>query len=60
MRFPDQMMDDLREFIDKNYREDLPNSLLIAEAFMLRYPEYGKKYGLSQINETVEYLIKQR
>jgi hypothetical protein len=59
MKYPDQMMDDLREFIDKNYRGGLPHSLLIAEAFMLRYPDYGNQYGLTEIHAAVESLIKQ-
>lgn len=54
---PDQFLVELRKHIAKNYEKGLPNSLLIAQAFMLKYPEYGIKYGLSEINAAVEYLI---
>jgi hypothetical protein len=37
---------------------DLPNSLLIAEAFILKYPDYGTDYGLPAINKSVEDGIK--
>jgi hypothetical protein len=54
---PEQVLVEISRYISKNYEKGLPNSLLIAQAFMLKYPEYGKKYGLSEINVAVEYLI---
>ena len=42
-------------FIFKNYYyRNLPNSLLVAQAFILKYPDHGKKYGLSTINKIIE------
>jgi hypothetical protein len=55
----DYLMDDLSGFITKQYTLELPNSLLIAQAFILRYPEYGKAYGLPIINGAIEDGIKQ-
>jgi hypothetical protein len=37
----------------------LPNSLLIAQEFILRYPDHGKEFGLSAINYVIEDGIKQ-
>ena len=56
----DQVLIDLSRFIDENYHKDLPNSLIIAEAFIMKYQEYGRRYGLSMINYTVENLIKSK
>jgi hypothetical protein len=36
----------------------LPNSLLIAQAFILKYQNHGKKCGLSAINKAIEDGIK--
>jgi len=55
----DYLMDDLSGFVTKNYTLELPNSLLIAQAFILKYPEYGKEYGLPIINGAIEAGIKQ-
>jgi hypothetical protein len=55
----DYLMDDLSGFVTKNYTLELPNSLLIAQAFILKYPEYGKEYGLPIINGAIEDGIKQ-
>jgi hypothetical protein len=49
--------DDLVSFISANYSNNLPNSLLIAQAFILKYPQYGKEYGLPAINTSVEDCI---
>ena len=56
---PQYVIDDLSRFIFENYQKDLPNSLLIAQAFCLKYPEYGKEFGLSVINYAIEEGIKQ-
>ena len=40
----------LCRFISKNYPNYLPNSLLIAQAFILKYQNHGKKCGISAIN----------
>ena len=55
----DYFMDDLSGFITKRYTLELPNLLLIAQAFILRYPLYGREYGLSAINQAVEEGLKQ-
>jgi hypothetical protein len=46
-------------FISENYHLKLPHSLLIAQAFILRCPEYGKKFGLPTINSIIEEWMKQ-
>ena len=55
---PEHVLVDLRRFISENYHNDLPHSLLIAQGFILKCPDPGEKYGLSKINDAVEYLIK--
>jgi hypothetical protein len=30
------------------------NSLLVAQAFILKYPNHGKEYGLAAINYAIE------
>jgi hypothetical protein len=59
IRLPEHVFDDLTRFISYNYPQNLPNSLLIAQAFILRYPVYGKEYGLPVINKAIEDGIKQ-
>jgi hypothetical protein len=59
LKFPGHVMNDLTRFISTMYSYNLPNSLLIAQEFILRYPNHGRKYGLSSINSAVEDLIKQ-
>lgn len=39
-------------------KEKLPNSLLIAQDFMLTYQIYGRELGLSSINCVIEDGIK--
>jgi hypothetical protein len=58
LKVPEHVIDDLNSFISKNYSNNLPNSLLIAQAFILKYPDFGKKYGLSSINYAIEDGIK--
>jgi hypothetical protein len=58
LRIPQNVFDDLCKFISKNYPNYLPNSLLIAQAFILKYSDYGKEFGLSEINYVIEDGIK--
>jgi hypothetical protein len=58
LKVPDYVLNDLTRFIHETYYENLPNSLLIAQAFILKYPDHGKKYGLPIINRAIEYGIK--
>jgi hypothetical protein len=51
---PDILFDDLISFISENYQNGLPNSLLAAQAFILKYPDHGKEYGLPAINKAIE------
>jgi hypothetical protein len=55
----DLVLNDLNSFVSKTYSNDLPNSLLIAQAFILKYPDYGNKFGLSELNRMIEDGIKQ-
>jgi hypothetical protein len=56
---PENVLDDIIRYINCKYQKPLPNSLLISQAFMLRYPEYGIKYGLPVINKAIDDGIKQ-
>jgi hypothetical protein len=55
---PQHVFDDLVRFIAEKYSKNLPNSLLIAQAFCLNFPDYGKEFGLSIINNAIEDGIK--
>lgn len=55
---PQNVYDDLSNFISKTYSGRLPNSLIIAQAFIMKYPEYGREYGLSSINSVIVDGIK--
>jgi hypothetical protein len=55
---PERVLDDLRRFISKNYTNYLPNSLLIAQDFILKYQDYGREFGLPAINYAIENGIK--
>lgn len=59
-KVPKCVIADLARFISERYIGNLPNSLLIAQAFILKYPEYGKKYGLIEINKIIEEGIKEK
>jgi hypothetical protein len=59
LKIPESVLIDLSEFISKNYPNNLPNSLLIAQSFILKYQEYGREFGLSAINYAIEEGIKQ-
>ena len=58
LNVPENVIDDLRRFISETYSNDLPNSLLIAQAFILKHPNYGKEFGLPSINYAIEDGIK--
>jgi hypothetical protein len=55
---PDYVFDDICRFISENYSSNISNSLLIAQAFVLKYPDCGRKVGLSEINKIIEDGIK--
>jgi hypothetical protein len=55
---PKNVIDDLVSFISKNYPNSLPNSLLIAQSFILEHQDYGKEFGLTVINQAIEERIK--
>lgn len=58
LKIPEQVLIDLSSFISKNYPNYLPNSLLIAQAFILKHQDYGREFGLSAINFAIEDGIK--
>ena len=58
LKVPKHVFDDLTRFISKNYSNNLPNSLLIAQAFILKYQDYGREFGLSAINYAIGDGIK--
>lgn len=51
---PQNVFEDLSSFIFEKYSNKLPNSLIIAQAFILKYPHHGNEYGLSVINTVIE------
>ena len=57
-KISDLVFNDLTSFISKTYSRDLPNSLIIAQAFILKYPDHGNEFGLSEINYIIEDGIK--
>lgn len=59
MLIPNHLLNDLIKFIYTYYSDSLPNSLLIAQAFILKHQNYGREYGLSEINRIIEDAIKQ-
>jgi hypothetical protein len=59
LKVPQCVIDDLGRFISGKYTKDLPNTLLIAQAFILKYPHHGRKYGLPIINRAIEDGIKE-
>jgi hypothetical protein len=50
----EQLLEDLSSFISEKYTGNLPNSLLIAQEFMLKHPDYGRELGLPAINKAIE------
>jgi hypothetical protein len=59
IKIPMSVFDELIRYISAIYETDLPNSLLIAQAFILEYPDYGREFGLSAINSAIEEAIKE-
>jgi hypothetical protein len=59
IKIPKSVFDDLIRYISATYVNDLPNSLLIAQAFILKYPDHGREFGLSVINYAIEDGIKE-
>lgn len=59
IQLPQAVFNDLSRFISESYRNNLPNSLLIAQSFILKYPDHGREYGLFVINEAIENGIKE-
>jgi hypothetical protein len=53
---PKYVLDDIDRFIHENYHYSLPHSLLIAQAFCLRFKGYGNEFGVSEITDDVEYI----
>jgi hypothetical protein len=56
---PKHVLEDLIRFINDKYQRQLPHSLLIAQAFILKYQDHGKEYGLPAINKAIEDGINQ-
>jgi hypothetical protein len=56
---PEHVLNDLIRFIYEIYQKPLPNSLLVAQAFILKHQDYGREYGLPAINYAIEDGIKQ-
>ena len=50
------VLDDLENFISENYYMFLPHTLLIAQAFCLKFKEYGTDFGVYAIANAVEYV----
>lgn len=53
---PQRVLDDLERFISENYHKALPHSLIISQAFCLRFQDYGKLFGMPAITCAVEYM----
>jgi hypothetical protein len=56
---PKYVLDDINNFIRVNYVKfniSLPHSLIIAQAFCLRFKEYGNDFGVSVIADAIEYV----
>ncbi|RPJ77686.1 MAG: hypothetical protein EHM20_05665 [Alphaproteobacteria bacterium] len=58
LTIPEHVIDDLSSFISEKYDGRLPNSLLIAQAFCLKFQDYGREFGLSVMNNAIEDGIK--
>jgi hypothetical protein len=44
---------DINRFIYENYDYSVPHSLLIAQAFCLKFKGYGNEFGISEITDAV-------
>jgi hypothetical protein len=59
LTIPEYVIDDLTRFISEKYvAGSLPNSLLVAQAFCLKFQDYGREFGLSVMNNAIEDGIK--
>jgi hypothetical protein len=58
LNVPEGVFDDLTRFISKNYPNRLPNSLLIAQEFILRHQNYGRELGLHAICFAIDEGLK--
>jgi hypothetical protein len=58
-KLPKHAFNDLIRFIHEKYQGQLPNSLIVAQAFILEYRDYGREYGLPAINKAIEDGINQ-
>jgi hypothetical protein len=56
---PKHVFNDLIRFIHEKYQGQLPNSLIVAQAFILEHQDYGSEYGLPAIYKAIEDGIKQ-
>jgi hypothetical protein len=56
---PDYVFNDLVRFIHERCHDGLPNSLIIAQAFILKRQHYGEQFGLSTISKAIEEGIEQ-
>jgi hypothetical protein len=56
---PEHVLNDLIRFIYEIYQKPLPNSLLVAQSFILKHQDHGKEYGLPAINYAIEDGMKQ-
>jgi hypothetical protein len=54
--FPKYVLDDLKNLISENYYMFLPHPLLIAQAFCLKFKEYGTDFRVYAIANAVEYV----
>jgi len=59
LEIPEHVMSDLIRFVFVTYKNNLPNSLLVAQAFILKHTDHGSKYGLPIINKAIEEGIKE-
>ncbi len=57
LKLPECVYNDLKKFISRNYPTEFPHPLLIAQAFCLRFKQYGEGFGLSRITDAVEEII---
>jgi hypothetical protein len=55
---PQYVIDNLIRYMFEKYRNDLSNSVLIAQAFIFKYPDYGRDFCLSEIYKAIEYGMK--
>jgi hypothetical protein len=55
---PENLLDDLSKFILTYYSTHPPHPMLIAQAFLLQFKDYGELFSLSMMTEAVEHLTK--